>query len=150
MTARASAIYTGTVSHVRRGPRPHAFSYRTYMLYLDLDELPGLGIRSFRRADYLGDPSRDLAGDLGFVRGGVEARDPPDPRLAGAQRLPCRRDAGAHRADQPEACDNNPFSQKSSLHAGRPPAGQPLPGWPARAPPPGAPGASAAMAPNAC
>ena len=41
-----------------------------YMLYLDLDELPGLGLRSFRRSDYLGDPSRDLATE---VRDRVEA-----------------------------------------------------------------------------
>jgi len=60
----ASAIYTGTVSHARRGPRAHAFSYRMYMLYLDLGELPGLGLRSFRRSDYLGDPAHDLATEV--------------------------------------------------------------------------------------
>ena len=70
MSDRASAIYSGVVSHARRGARAHAFSYRMYMLYLDLDELPGLGLRSFRRSDYLGDPSRDLAGE---VRDRVEA-----------------------------------------------------------------------------
>jgi DUF1365 family protein len=61
---RASAIYSGVVSHARRGARAHAFSYRMYMLYLDLDELPGLSLRSFRRSDYLGDPSRDLADEV--------------------------------------------------------------------------------------
>jgi hypothetical protein len=66
----ASAIYEGVVSHARRGPRAHAFSYRVYMLYLDLGELPGLGLRGFRRSDYLGDPSRDLAE---AVRDRVEA-----------------------------------------------------------------------------
>jgi DUF1365 family protein len=66
VTDRSSAIYSGVVSHARRGTRAHAFSYRMYMLYLDLDELPGLGLRSFRRSDYLGDPSRDL---------GTEVRD---------------------------------------------------------------------------
>jgi DUF1365 family protein len=60
----ASAIYEGTVSHARRVPRPHAFDYRTYMLYLDLDELPRLGLRSFRREDHLGDPARDLATEV--------------------------------------------------------------------------------------
>ena len=67
----ASAIYTGTVSHARRGERAHAFAYRVYLLYLDLAELPALlaapgplragrvGLLSFRRADYLGG-----AGDL--------------------------------------------------------------------------------------
>jgi hypothetical protein len=61
----ASAIYAGTVTHARRGPRPHGFRYRLYMLYLDLAELPGLlaasgplrpgrlGLLSFERADYL-------------------------------------------------------------------------------------------------
>ncbi len=62
--ARASAIYSGTVSHARRHPRAHAFSYRTYMLYLDLDELPRLAVRGFHRSDFLGDPSRDLAGEV--------------------------------------------------------------------------------------
>jgi DUF1365 family protein len=66
----ASAIYTGTVTHARRLPRRHAFSYRMYLLYLDLDELPGLGVRGFSRADFLGDPSRDLASE---VRDRVEA-----------------------------------------------------------------------------
>ena len=70
MIPAASAIYTGTVSHARRVPRAHAFSYRMYMLYLDLDELPGLGVRSFSRSDFLGDPSRDLASE---VRDRVEA-----------------------------------------------------------------------------
>jgi uncharacterized protein len=70
VTARASAIYRGTVSHARRVPRAHAFAYRIYMLYLDLDELPGLAVRGYRREDFLGDPSRDLAGE---VRDRVEA-----------------------------------------------------------------------------
>jgi DUF1365 family protein len=70
VTARASAIYRGTVSHARRVPRAHAFAYRIYMLYLDLDELPGLSVRGYRREDFLGDPSRDLAGE---VRDRVEA-----------------------------------------------------------------------------
>ena len=64
MIGLASAIYEGTVSHARRVPRPHAFTYRLHMLYLDLDELPRLGLRSFRREDYLGDPSRDLSTEV--------------------------------------------------------------------------------------
>jgi len=70
VTPRASAIYSGTVSHARRVPRPHGFSYRMYMLYLDLDELPRLGVASFSRSDFLGDPSRDLSTE---VRDRVEA-----------------------------------------------------------------------------
>lgn len=65
---RASAIYAGRITHARRGSggrRPHAFGYRLYMLYLDLDELPELlaaggplragrfGLLSFARQDYL-------------------------------------------------------------------------------------------------
>lgn len=73
---RHSALYQGTISHARRGPTGHAFGYALYMLYLDLDELPGLagargplrrgrlGLLSFERSDYLGDPSRDLAGEV--------------------------------------------------------------------------------------
>jgi hypothetical protein len=60
----SSAIYVGTVSHARRVPRPHAFSYRIYMLYLDLAELPRLGVRGYRREDFLGDPGRDLASEV--------------------------------------------------------------------------------------
>jgi DUF1365 family protein len=70
VTPISSAIYSGTVGHARRGARSHAFSYRMYMLYLDLDELPGLALRSFRRSDFLGDPSRDLSLE---VRDRVEA-----------------------------------------------------------------------------
>lgn len=63
---RESAVYEGTLSHARRGPRAHAFSYRVYLLYLDLGELPEIlagsgplregrfGILSFHRPDYLG------------------------------------------------------------------------------------------------
>jgi uncharacterized protein len=60
-----SAVYRGTLTHARRGPRPHAFAYRVELLYLDLGELPALlagpgplrrgrfGLLSFDRADYL-------------------------------------------------------------------------------------------------
>lgn len=70
---RASAIYTGHVRHRRFVPVRHEFRYRLYMLYLDLEELPSLfsgtpfwssrrpALAWFRRADYLGDASVDLA-----------------------------------------------------------------------------------------
>lgn len=63
-----SAIYTGWVSHQRLQPTLHGFKYRLFMLYLDLDELPGLfadnrlwsylkpNLAYFRRQDYYGDP----------------------------------------------------------------------------------------------
>jgi hypothetical protein len=68
-----SAIYAGAVEHRRRRPVPHAFRYRLFMMYLDLDELPGvldgrwlwsarrLAAARFRRADYHGDSARPLA-----------------------------------------------------------------------------------------
>ncbi|MEX2196120.1 MAG: DUF1365 domain-containing protein [Thermoleophilaceae bacterium] len=85
-----SAIYEGWVRHRRHAPVDHAFRYRTFMLYLDLGELPGLLDRHplwsarrpapacFRRSDYLGDASVPLAdaardavqGDLGRRPGG--------------------------------------------------------------------------------
>ncbi len=68
MTAapRESAVYEGTLAHARLGARPHAFSYRVWLLYLDLAELPALlagpgplrrgpfGLLSFRPEDHLG------------------------------------------------------------------------------------------------
>ena len=67
----ASAIYEGTIRHRRFAVRPHEFSHRVALAYLDLEELDGLlggrlvadrpGLVRFRRADYLGDPSIGLA-----------------------------------------------------------------------------------------
>jgi len=62
-----SAIYTGTVKHTRYQPRRHRFSYRIFMMYLDLAELDRVfagrwlwstrrpALAWFRRSDYLGD-----------------------------------------------------------------------------------------------
>jgi DUF1365 family protein len=81
--ATASALYVGQVRHRRYLPRPHAFRYRLFQLYLDLDELPDLfagrwlwrverrGVAAFHRADYLGDPRQPL---VEAVRDLVEAR----------------------------------------------------------------------------
>ena len=67
-----SAIYTGTVRHRRLKPAGHAFSYKVFMPYLDLDELPALldrvpawsarrpALARFRRSDFLGDARRPL------------------------------------------------------------------------------------------
>jgi uncharacterized protein len=69
----SSAVYEGVVRHRRRGPHPHAFSYRVAQLYLDLDELEhafsgrwlwSVGKRNlaeFRRSDFLGPASVPLA-----------------------------------------------------------------------------------------
>lgn len=64
-SALNSAIYEGTVTHARRHPVEHVFSYRLFHVYLDLDELDAVftGSRwwrneatapaSFRRHDHL-------------------------------------------------------------------------------------------------
>jgi DUF1365 family protein len=70
---RASAVYTGTIRHRRFEPVEHEFSYRLFLMYLDLDELPGAldpfplwsarrpAPARFRREDFMGDPARPLA-----------------------------------------------------------------------------------------
>ena len=62
-----SAIYTGRLSHRRFAPREHQFSYRLFMMYVDLAELDQLflgrwlwsvrrpALAWLRRADYIGD-----------------------------------------------------------------------------------------------
>lgn len=69
----ASAVYEGWVRHRRFEPVEHSFRYRLFLMYLDLDELPGVldplplfsarrpAPAHFRRADYMGDPDRPLA-----------------------------------------------------------------------------------------
>lgn len=68
-----SCVYEGTVRHRRFTPVEHDFQYKLFMLYLDLDELPGVfdgrwlwsarrfAPARFRRADYFGDPAVPLA-----------------------------------------------------------------------------------------
>jgi DUF1365 family protein len=67
-----SAIYEGSVRHRRFGRPERQFSYRVFMVYLDLEEVPEvMGIHplwstrprspvSFRRADYFGPADRPL------------------------------------------------------------------------------------------
>ncbi len=67
-----SAIYRGVIRHRRYRPAAHAFSYRVFMVFLDLDELDtvfrqsrlfAVGRRAaaeFRRSDHMGDPARPL------------------------------------------------------------------------------------------
>jgi uncharacterized protein len=69
----ASAVYEGTIRHRRFEPVEHEFSYRFFLMYLDLDELPAVldpyplwsarraAPARFRRADFMGDPARPLA-----------------------------------------------------------------------------------------
>lgn len=67
-----SCIYVGQVRHGRRRPVRHAFRYRVFMIYLDLDELPSVFARRwfwsarrpalarFRREHHLGPPEQPL------------------------------------------------------------------------------------------
>lgn len=43
---QASGLYTGQVSHARVKPRKHKLAYKIFMLLIDLDELPGLKLRT--------------------------------------------------------------------------------------------------------
>ena len=66
-------IYEGRVTHTRKEPVLHRFSYRMFMMYLDLDELPELfrkrwlwsatrpALARFRRSDHLGAPGEPLS-----------------------------------------------------------------------------------------
>jgi len=67
-----SRLYEGLVRHRRILPTAHEFSYRVFMPYLCLDELPelfdgnrlwsgrGRALAEFRRSDFLGDPGLPL------------------------------------------------------------------------------------------
>lgn len=67
-----SALYTGRLRHRRYEPVPHAFSYGTTLLWLDLAELDEVfrgrwlwssrrpALARFRREDYLGDSRQPL------------------------------------------------------------------------------------------
>jgi DUF1365 family protein len=67
-----SALYEGWVRHRRTDPVPHAFTYSVFLLYADLAEVDRAfdgrwlwsaerwNLVSFRRRDYLGDPSVPL------------------------------------------------------------------------------------------
>ena len=67
-----SCIYEGQVRHSRAKPAQHAFRYRVFMAYLDLDELPTVfkgrwfwsttrrALARFRRSDHLGPEDEPL------------------------------------------------------------------------------------------
>lgn len=67
-----SCIYEGQVRHRRFAPRKHEFNYRLYMMFLDLDELPGLfdrfwfwsidrpNLATFKRSDHIGERGQSL------------------------------------------------------------------------------------------
>jgi DUF1365 family protein len=90
----ASAVYEGWIRHRRFEPVEHEFSYRLFLMYLDLDDLPGAldpyplwsarraAPARFRREDFMGDPARPLAE---CARDAVEAESGEHP--AGPVRL---------------------------------------------------------------
>ncbi len=67
-----SGIYEGQVRHARKHPKSHAFRYRVFMMYLDLDELPNVfkgrwfwsttrpALARFHRSNHLGDHDQPL------------------------------------------------------------------------------------------
>ena len=73
MAHKQSCIYTGRVNHHRYFPIHHAFQYKLFMMYLDLDELPNLfkpfwfwsyqgrNLASFLGADYFDGQQKNLA-----------------------------------------------------------------------------------------
>jgi len=86
-----SCIYEGLVRHTRRTPVLHAFRYRVFMMYLDLDELPTLfekrwlwsvrrpAIARFRRRNHLGSADRPLAESLRDLVESETGRRPEGP-----------------------------------------------------------------------
>lgn len=68
-----SCLYEGPVRHRRFSPAAHAFRYRLFMLYLDLEELESVfrdrwlwsvdrpNLACFARSDHVGDPAQPLA-----------------------------------------------------------------------------------------
>lgn len=86
-----SCIYEGQVRHRRFLPRSHEFSYRLYMMYIDLDEIPGLfdrfwfwsahrfNLAWFKRSDHLGDanvPLKQAVREMLFERTGIKTEGP--------------------------------------------------------------------------
>lgn len=86
-----SCIYTGMVRHRRFSPVPHAFTYRLFMMYLDLDELPAVfqqrwlwsvdrpNVASFKRSDHVGDPAMPLDRAIRALVGERTGQTPAGP-----------------------------------------------------------------------
>ncbi|HEY5622691.1 MAG TPA: DUF1365 domain-containing protein [Gammaproteobacteria bacterium] len=86
-----SCIFEGRLKHARYAPAEHAFEYRLFMMYLDLEEIDDVfrgrwlwsasrpALARFRRHDHLGDPERPLDE---CVRDAVEERSGRRPKGA--------------------------------------------------------------------
>ena len=86
-----SCIYEGRVRHSRSTPVEHRFRYRVFMMFLDLDELPGVfrgrwfwsarrpAIARFRRSDHIGpadQPLKESVADLVEAETGERPQGP--------------------------------------------------------------------------
>ncbi len=86
-----SGIYEGLVKHTRKHPKVHAFRYRVFMMYLDLDELPSVfkgrwfwsasrpALARFRRSNHLGDQDQPLRESVLDVVEAESGRRPVGP-----------------------------------------------------------------------
>jgi len=86
-----SKLYVGQVRHRRFIPHEHAFNYKMFMMYLDLDELPnlfdrfllwsasGFNLAYFNRKDHMGDmhqPLKQSVIDLVHHKTGISVNGP--------------------------------------------------------------------------
>lgn len=86
-----SCIYEGNVRHRRFDPKAHAFRYRLFMMYLDLEELPHLfdpywfwsvnrcNLATFQRRRHFGSsdqPLREAISELIVQKGGIRPEGP--------------------------------------------------------------------------
>ena len=97
----ASAVYEGWIRHRRFEPVEHAFRYRLFLMYLDLDELPEVldplplwsarrpAPARFRREDFMGDPGGRSTSARATRSRGATGRRPAGPvrLLAGLRYL---------------------------------------------------------------
>lgn len=86
-----SAIYRGWLRHRRAAPRPHAFAYPLFMMYLDLNELDEVfagrwcwstrrrALARFDRSDHLGDAAVPLADAVRDLVAAQTGRRPAGP-----------------------------------------------------------------------
>lgn len=86
-----SKLYVGQVRHRRFTPHEHQFSYKMFMMYMDLDELPqlfgpfwlwsarGKNLAYYARQDHMGSPAQSLkqsVKDLVKSESGIELKGP--------------------------------------------------------------------------
>jgi DUF1365 family protein len=65
MSARTPAIYAVDIAHVRAEPVRHELRHRSYLWFVDLDDLPRHGaLAGFESRDHVGDPTRSLRENL--------------------------------------------------------------------------------------